>query len=295
MKSLRIVLAVEVVAIVILSLALAILLLFPAGRQETPASIEASPATAPPTLIVSPAASLTPAPSAPSAGAVRLEPVISTAQPATAPSPIATPALLVHGPLTYSEQLWLYNVSLRYRAPSPQEAQELARALDFAGADSHASNMCGPLALALLRDANLVVPETDISRFWLLDPTESGDRDLLSKTFPAEQYEHYKFTKSLKYFDWQTFPMEAGDFLYIYAGVGGNFEHALVVTRVDAEGRAFSVTNLFTPDGFVVEEILLYDPADARAGIFVTWTQKQYTRLGATGFGGFELWRRRAP
>jgi hypothetical protein len=65
----------------------------------------------------------------------------------------------------------------------------------------------------------------------------------------------------------------------------------LVVTRVDSQGRAYSVTNYNTEQGFVINEALLYDPADSNAGLFSQWTEKQFQKLGSTGYAGFEVWR----
>lgn len=65
----------------------------------------------------------------------------------------------------------------------------------------------------------------------------------------------------------------------------------LVVTRVDSLGRAYSVTNYNTEQGFIIDEALLYDPADSNAGLFSQWTEKQFAKLGSTGFAGYEVWR----
>ena len=68
-----------------------------------------------------------------------------------------------------------------------------------------------------------------------------------------------------------------------------------MVTRVDNAGRAFSVTNHATSDGFVIDEVLLYDPAQPGTGKFFEWTVRRNNKLGSTGFGGFELWRLAVP
>jgi hypothetical protein len=86
-----------------------------------------------------------------------------------------------------------------------------------------------------------------------------------------------------------------GDFVYIKAGTGGNFDHMLTVNRVDNKMRAYAVSNYKTEYGFVITEVLLYDPNDSQAGIFHTWTQRPNQSLGSTGFGGMEIWRVRSP
>jgi hypothetical protein len=41
----------------------------------------------------------------------------------------------------------------------------------------------------------------------------------------------------------------------------------LVVNRVDSQKRAYAVTNYSTLKGFVITEILLYDPNDKSTGM----------------------------
>jgi hypothetical protein len=62
---------------------------------------------------------------------------------------------------------------------------------------------------------------------------------------------------------------------------------------VDAQGRTYAVTNYGTPEGYMIAEVMLYDPLDPMAGIFHTWTKQRDQVLGSTGFGGFEIWRPR--
>lgn len=65
----------------------------------------------------------------------------------------------------------------------------------------------------------------------------------------------------------------------------------LIVTRVDYQGRAYSVTNHDTEEGFIIDEVMLYDPRDPSVGIFAQWTRREKQVLGSTGFAGFEVWR----
>jgi hypothetical protein len=94
--------------------------------------------------------------------------------------------------------------------------------------------------------------------------------------------------------NWITTPLEPGDFVFIWHGSGGNFDHMLVVNRVDSQGRTYAVTNFGTSEGYLIAETMLYDPQDPGAGIFHTWTQEREAILGSTGFGGYEVWRMRA-
>lgn len=155
------------------------------------------------------------------------------------------------------------------------------------------SNTCGPLAIAIMKDAGLINAEINPHDFWLLNPNRDGDRALLNRTFPTNYYEDIRFKTPLNKFDWRSFPLAPGDFLYIYSGTGGNFDHMLVVNRIDSNLRTYAVTNINTSNGFIIVEVMLYDPNNPMQGIFHTWTETQYAILGSTGFGGFEIWRLR--
>jgi hypothetical protein len=102
-----------------------------------------------------------------------------------------------------------------------------------------------------------------------------------------------RFQVPLNKMDWRETPLYPGDFIYIYAGSGGTFEHMLVVNRVDADGRAYAVTNHKTSDGYIIEEVLLYNPTNPDEGIFQAWTARHNSKNGSTGFMGFEVWRLR--
>jgi hypothetical protein len=69
----------------------------------------------------------------------------------------------------------------------------------------------------------------------------------------------------------------------------------LVVSRVDVVGRAYAVTNFNSPQGYVIQEVMLYDPTLPKAGKFYEWTDRKNSRYGLTGFGGFRIWRFQAP
>jgi Beta-lactamase enzyme family len=195
--------------------------------------------------------------------------------------------------LTSEQQQHLQDASMEYIALTPVDGIRMARSLNIVKDDGDPTNVCGPLSIAILRDAGLLDPYIKIRDFWLLNP--DTNRKLLDLTFSSDRYEHFQFSSPLNEMNWDTFPLKSGDFLYIYAGPGGTFEHMLVVTRVDNAGRAFSVTNHATPDGFVIDEVLLYDPAQPGTGKFFEWTVRRNNKLGSTGFGGFELWRLAVP
>jgi hypothetical protein len=198
--------------------------------------------------------------------------------------------LSITGSLTRTQQLNLYNSALTFIAPTYAESKKMSVAINGLRF-SDPNNTCGPLALAILQRAQIIGTENVPHDFFLINPDNGLDRQLLEKTFPNEHYTNTRYKIKLNQVDWSAQPLFPGDFLYIYAGEQGNFEHMLVVTRVDSAGRAYSVTNYNTEQGFIINEVLLYDPSDPTAGIFVQWTKRKDQLLGSTGFAGFEVWR----
>jgi beta-lactamase class A len=198
--------------------------------------------------------------------------------------------------LTRAQKERLYQASLAYLASTQEEAFAAVERLNFVQYPSP-SNMCGPLAIAELRDAGLLSRYTDLHDFWQLRPDTNAQT--IARTFPSDRFEHYRFTQSIREFDFKTFPLKAGDFLYLYAGDRGTFEHILTVTRVDEQGRAYTVTNLNTQPYpnyyYVIKEVMLYDPSQPGVGEFYEWTDSKNNWIGMTGFGGFDVWRFSAP
>ncbi len=197
--------------------------------------------------------------------------------------------------LTVVQKQRLYLASMQYLASTQEQGIQIARSLAYVRGDGHPANMCGPLAIAILRDAGLVSKYTDLHDFWLLDPRETTEIHILEEVFPRDRFLWFQTRTSVADFDFKTFPLKAGDFLYLYAGKSGNFEHMLTVSRVDAQGRAFSVTNFGTDDGYLIQEVMLYDPALPGVGILYDWLNRQKNAYFLTGFGGFDLWRFSVP
>jgi hypothetical protein len=262
-------------------------------RREVPAlpstALPSPPAARPSEALASP--SSPPSPTAP-----------PTLTPSATSVPSVTPtlteiewlrasgALFVTGALTEAQQIRLYEASLKYIARTPQDGRRVAQEIN--GVEyGYADNTCGPLSMAILRDAGLVSAGIVPHDYWLLNPFLASDRQFLLDTLPPEHFKHLVFHDWMRDFDWQEFPLLPGDFIYIHAGGGGNFDHMLVVTRVDDGLRAYSVTNYRGPDGFVIDEVLLYDPRDPDVGIFDVWSGRAQAPSGSTGFGGFEVWR----
>ena len=199
--------------------------------------------------------------------------------------------------LTITQKVRLYTASQKFLAPTTSQSVQVAQSLEFVGGDyGHPSNMCGPLAIGILRDAGLVSPYVDLSEFWILDPRPGMNDDVVERTFPRDKYFWYQTSTRIDQFDFNIFPLYTGDFVYIYAGYYGTFEHILTVTRVDETGRAYTTTNIRRENyEYFIEELLLYDPNNPGEGLFNYWTDLSNTALGITGFGGFSLWRPITP
>ncbi len=202
--------------------------------------------------------------------------------------------IFLTGPLTKLQQVQLYITSLDFRRGNTNDARILGETFNGHGYGAP-SDICGPLSIAILQSADLLDKSIKPHDFWLLNPDVTQNRKLLNSVFSPERYENHRFKFKLNSFNWRDYPLYPGDFIYIYSGTGGNFEHMLVVNRVDSQLRTYAVTNYNTPDGFIINEVLLYDPADPRAGIFKQWTTQHFNILGSTGFDGFELWRLHRP
>lgn len=207
-------------------------------------------------------------------------------------SAVNSGALVFSGPLSNAEQVAIYRASIAYVKETVREAKAESKAINGVGYGDP-TNICGPLAIAILRDAGVISPDIVPYDFWLLNPVLVLDQRKIEQAFPADQFTHVKFTTPLNKVDWTSAPLEPGDFVFIWHGSWGNFDHMLVVNRVDSAGRAYAVTNFGTAEGYVIQETMLYDPQDPNAGIFHTWTQARDQILGSTGFGGYEVWRAR--
>ena len=197
--------------------------------------------------------------------------------------------------LTPSQKEHLAEAALKFVADSEEKAIQIARSLGYLKNDGHPASVCGPLAVAILREGGLISKYVDLHDFWLLNPRDGNNMKTLERTFPRDEFMWYKSTVSTAEFDFQAFPLKAGDFLYLYAGDPGSFEHMLTVSRVDEQGKAYSVTNFDTPEGYIIQEVLLYDPTQPGIGKFYDWTNRKNYRYGLTGFGGFDLWRFAKP
>ncbi len=188
--------------------------------------------------------------------------------------------------------------ALEYQADYPEDAERIARSLQFLdGQNESAGNVCGPLSAAILRDAGLlpaqVGPVQELKSYWVARPSGNGRPWSL---FSERDYEVFRFATPLAEFDFKAWPLQPADFVYTYAR-GRGFEHMFIVTEVDAQGRAYTVTNQSQSWGnplwgtMLIQRYLLYDPLALGAGIIYNeWSDP---RLGLTGQNGFEVQRKR--
>ncbi len=213
------------------------------------------------------------------------------------PTPTREPDVYDYSVLTSAQKDRLYRASLEYVANTEAEAIRVARSLEYVENEGHPANMCGPLSVSILRDAGLVDRYLELHDFWLLNPRNQYTVEyILEKTFPKESYLWYRTETAINEFDFEEFPLYTGDFIYLYAGPRGTFEHMITVTRVDAEGRAYTITAEVTNGSYLISEQMLYDPHNPGEGYFYDLTDPAYQKtLGNTGFGGFQLWRPTHP
>lgn len=206
----------------------------------------------------------------------------------------ATPAADLAAPADWRETL--RQSAAKFITSSEDETVQAARKIGYMnGLYENPANMCGPLTAAILKEAQLLPtdpgPVSDISAYWLASGIRLGDGPW--KYYNPEIYELFAFELPPADFDFSSWPLFPGDILYTYAG-SGEYEHIFTVTEVDAEGRAYTVTNVQQEDlSWLIARLMLYDPADPAAGAFDVEFMRSARIFGRTGLGGFDVLRRR--
>jgi hypothetical protein len=193
--------------------------------------------------------------------------------------------------LSIAQRQKLLEASRRFLAPDEASANQMALEIDFVeGPNEHSSTMCGPLAITILQSASLLGLWARPADFWLINPRDNPRP--IENTFPSKEYFIYEFDEPASEFAFNLFPLLAGDLVYLNAGPGDTFEHALVVNHIDDQGRAYSVTNFFNPEGITIEERVLYDLRNPGVGQFMDWADRSLrNKYGNVGRGGFMVWR----
>src|SRR5690606_32310090 len=92
---------------------------------------------------------------------------------------------------------------------------------------------------------------------------------------------------SITGYDFGDDPLKVGDFLYL---IGGNFDHMLVITRIEydenGEYKAYSSTNVYTADGYAIQDAMVFDSENPYAGLFEDFGRSN-SWTGMTGTRGF--------
>ena len=131
------------------------------------------------------------------------------------PSPTALITPTASIPLSIEERL--YQASLKFIADTPEKAHLIAKEIDYLVGDSEdACNMCGPLSIAILKEAGLLPKEADVHDAWLLCARENredcyGIETLEKNIFPPDEYEYIRVYESVRDYDFQSNPLLPGD------------------------------------------------------------------------------------
>jgi len=193
--------------------------------------------------------------------------------------------------------LRLKNVAQKYLADTPEQAALVARRINYLGGKSEsADNMCGPLSAAILIDSGILNRDVEPHDLWLLNARDDGEgggmHTLQRIVFPPQMFEYYRVEQSVVQFDWSTFPLKPGDWLYLFTTPNG-FDHMLVVTEVKS-GIPYTVTNWERADvGFQIIRTPLYDPDRPGEGLFYEMTNPNRGMMGMSGGKGFLLIRKK--
>ncbi|NSW50877.1 MAG: serine hydrolase [Anaerolineae bacterium] len=255
-----------------------------------------------------PTITLTPVTATPAASTATSRPTLApsaTVAPSQATSATTTSAVAITetrqaASVLSPEQLTALNAAAtRYLSDTQEKADATVREMNYA-LGANASLTCGPLAFAILQDAGLVSPYFTLNEFWLISPLPEKNETLFLEVFPPEQYQWLRDTTPMAEMDFTTDPLLPGDFIYTF---GGNYEHMFVVTRVDADGSAYTVQNIEAgylngdPEdtSFVIAETLLYSPGQPGAGVIYQWADRTNWKLGLTGVKGYYRFRPITP
>ena len=201
------------------------------------------------------------------------------------------------------------DVSQSYIAETPEEADRVAQVIRKDKSAS-ASNVCGPLATAILMGwklnndssiSNILDNSTINSRMEGVTPREmwlgspENDPNRYEVAFPKDIYDSFRVKESIGSLDFNNIPnvgeLKPGDFLYLD---GGSFTHYIAISRRDSMGRLYTVSNVQgdKPGDFLIKEVMLWDPIE-KDGFFRNWAKGVGPERARTGLNGFYLWRRK--
>jgi hypothetical protein len=201
----------------------------------------------------------------------------------------------INDPITNQEFYEIALISGSQKYIGTENAQLIVNQLGFVdGRSESVSNACGPLSIAILRDAGLLCDCVSLHDIWLLNLREPDSQLglLYQNYFPPQLFDYIWVDESVRNYDFDSYPLQPGDWLFLFTA-GNGFDHMLTVTQVDQIGIAYTVTNIDRGEGFIISEEILYDPQNPTAGLFFELTDNERKNLGKTGTQGFLLVRRK--
>lgn len=154
----------------------------------------------------------------------------------------------------------------KFIAARPQDVQALLKKLGV----EDASLADGPLAAAMMVEAHLLPKEVDLRRFWLLDMREN--LQLVEKLLPHEEFDWIVRMGSPAQMDFIGNPLLAGDLIYLVPEREEGYGKYVFVHRVNSTGATYAITNVYdeVSQGYRIEEVPLYDPAQPGTGYLAT-------------------------
>ena len=154
---------------------------------------------------------------------------------------------------------------------SDQETRQLAETLAFYPSTLRGmQDLEGPLMMQLLHESGLVLgedaPYFQLPRFRL---SSLDDEWRFWVQFPEGVFTRFEHTSPAGTFDFLAWPLLPGD--VVVSSMNGAYHHLFMVTEGGDGEAAYSVVPLKQPDGsFLIQRVLLYDPANPGKGLLRT-------------------------
>ena len=156
--------------------------------EPKPASAQEVPSTPQNIASATPMPAILPMPSSlPSSetGLIPLQPHPSAPPPTPT---LNTEQLVLGNPLDEEKQARLHAASLAFIAPDFYSSKAIGEAINGEGY-GHPSNICGPLAIAILQEGAILSNRTAPYEFWLLNPDVTEDLRKLESVFIESRFE----------------------------------------------------------------------------------------------------------